>query len=39
VRGESELAAAAFRKAVDKGVTMYIEHAAATFELQRTEAR
>lgn len=35
VRGEREKAAAAFQKAVDQGVTMYIEHAAAQFELQR----
>ncbi len=39
VRGESELAVSAFRKSVDQGVTMYIEHAAATFELQRDAPR
>lgn len=35
VRGETEKAAAAFRQTLDKGVTMYIEHTAAGFELQR----
>lgn len=38
IHGEAELAAAAFRKAREMGVTVYIEHMAAGFELQKMEA-
>lgn len=38
IRGETELAASSFRKAREMGVTVYIEHVAAGFELQKMES-
>ena len=38
IRGEKELAASSFRKAREMGVTVYIEHVAAGFELQKMES-